>query len=107
MDVVPHPRIFYWARAIAAARAIGLNDLDFAMLIGHDPSYRWRLATLHDACWIAHDYLGRLAVPWLLSPNIRTRILTADLRGITAIRRQLHGAHRRRPWFGDWLLRGD
>jgi hypothetical protein len=63
------------------------------------------LALLCDVCWIAHDYLGRLALPWLLSPNIRTRDLNADLRGITAIRCQLQAAHRGRPGFGDWLLR--
>jgi len=104
MDVVPYPRVFYWARAVAAARAIGLIDLDFVMLIGHDPGYQWRLATLHDACWIAHDYLGRLAVGWVMSPSIRKHIETGNLRAITEIRKTLQAAHRRRDWIGDWLL---
>ena len=101
------PSPLYWARMLVAARRAGLDDLQIALFVGHDSDRLRRMATLCDACWIAHDYLGRLAIPWLLSPNIRTRILNADLRGITAIRHQLQAAHRRRPWFGDWLLRGD
>lgn len=107
MRVVPYPRIFYWARAIAAGRAVGLSNVEFARLIGHDPGYRWRLAALHDACWIAHDYLGKAAIPWLLSLNIRCYILRGNLHAITEIRKQIQAAHRARPWIGEWMLLGD